>query len=115
MAKTGKSAKDIFASTTETAQPDSEERTAGRPPKHDETWTKATVVLMDRQIVFLDRLCADIREAGIGKGKPVSMNRAEIIRALVDALDQSSLDVTNTTSEEDLRERLLAALANGQE
>ena len=53
----GKSA-DIFARTkrapTGTRRP-------GRPPVHEEAWTKVTVVLFNRQIVFLDRLAANIR------------------------------------------------------
>ena len=36
----------------------------GRRPSHTEHWTKVTVVLFDRQIVFLDRLGADDELAG---------------------------------------------------
>ena len=50
----------------------------GRPPVHQETWSKVSVVLFDRQIVNLDRLAVDIR----GKSGKV-LNRAEIIRALI--------------------------------
>ena len=35
--------------------------TRGRPPVHQETWSKVSVVLFDRQIVHLDRLTTDIR------------------------------------------------------
>jgi hypothetical protein len=59
-------------------------------------------VLFDRQVVFLDRLVADIRASS---GAAVS--RAHVIRALVDALAESDLDLTSTRSEADLR-RLLA-------
>ena len=31
----------------------SQNRKPGRPPVHDEAWTKVTVVLFNRQIVFL--------------------------------------------------------------
>src|SRR4029453_18689667 len=49
----------------------------GRPPVHNETWSKVSVVLFDRQILHLDRLTREIRSK---TGK--LLNRAEIIRAL---------------------------------
>src|SRR4051794_39589615 len=61
----------------------------GRRPSHTEHWTKVTVVLFDRQIVFLDRLGADIRAAS-----GVAISRAHVIRALIDALSESDLDLT---------------------
>ena len=65
---------DIFARTkrapTGTRRP-------GRPPVHEEAWTKVTVVLFNRQIVFLDRLAANIRaQSG------AAISRAQLIRAL---------------------------------
>jgi hypothetical protein len=69
----------------------------GRPPSHAERWTKVTVVLLDRQIVFLDRLIADIRAAN-----GTSISRANLIRALIDSLAASDLDLTNSRSERDL-------------
>lgn len=77
----------------------------GRRPSHSEQWTKVTVVLMDRQIVFLDRLVADIRAAN-----GASISRANLIRALVDALAQSDIDLTSSRSERDLRQVLSARL-----
>jgi predicted thioredoxin/glutaredoxin len=73
----------------------------GRPPVHNETWSKVSVVLFDRQIVQLDRLAIAIR----GKTGKV-INRAEIIRALIDGLIDSEMDVTATSSEADLRARV---------
>jgi hypothetical protein len=62
-------------------------------------------VLFDRQINQLDRLSIDIR----GKsGKP--LNRAEIIRALIDGLIDSGMDVTTSASEADLRARVARRL-----
>jgi hypothetical protein len=77
----------------------------GRPPVHSETWSKVSVVLFDRQIVHLDRLATDIR----GRSGKV-LNRAEIIRALIDGLIDSGMDVTGTASEADLRARLARRL-----
>jgi hypothetical protein len=77
----------------------------GRPPIHRETWSKVSVVLFDRQILHLDRLTTDIRSKS---GKV--LNRAEIIRALIDGLIDSGLDVTTTGSEADLRARVARRL-----
>jgi hypothetical protein len=77
----------------------------GRRPSHTEHWTKVTVVLFDRQIVFLDRLGADIRAAS-----GVAISRAHVIRALIDALGESDLDLTGTRSESDLKAALAARL-----
>jgi len=73
----------------------------GRPVAHREEWSRVTIVLMNRQIVYLDRLSADIR-ARTG----AVVKRTEIIRALIDNLAESSVDTTSIEGEEDLR-RLL--------
>jgi hypothetical protein len=77
----------------------------GRPPVHQETWSKVSVVLFDRQILHLDRLSTDIR----GKSGRV-LNRAEIIRALIDGLIDSGMDITSTGSEADLRAKVARRL-----
>ena len=79
----------------------------GRPPIHHETWSKVSVVLFDRQIDHLDRL-ATRRRRRTGK----SLNRAEIIRALIDALIDSGMDVTASASEGDLRARVARRLGS---
>jgi len=79
----------------------------GRPPVHSETWSKVSVVLFDRQIVHLDRLATDIRGTS---GKV--LNRAEIIRALIDGLLDSGMDITATASEAELRARVARRLGS---
>ena len=66
-----------------------------------ERWTKATVVMMNREIVFLDRLVSEIRDAG-----GPALNRADVIRALIDALAESDLDLTGSGSERELTRRI---------
>jgi hypothetical protein len=101
--KAGPSRKvDIFAPTRRTA---AGKRPPGRPPVHDEAWTKVTVVLFNRQIVFLDRLAANIR-AHSG----AAISRAQLIRALVDAVADADIDLTAATSEADLKTTLLSRL-----
>jgi hypothetical protein len=77
----------------------------GRPPVHQETWSKVSVVLFDRQILHLDRLSTDIR----GKSGKV-LNRAEIIRALIDGFIDSGMDITVSGSEADIRARIARRL-----
>ena len=79
----------------------------GRPPVHREAWSKVSVVLFDRQIIHLDRLVTDIR----GKSGTV-VNRAEIIRALIDGLIDSGMDVTGAGSEADIRASIARRLGS---
>jgi hypothetical protein len=99
---TKKTSPDIFAPTRRTAPG---KRKPGRPPVHDEAWTKVTVVLFNRQIVFLDRLAANIRaQSG------AAISRAQLIRALLDAVADADVDLTAATSETDLKATILARL-----
>ena len=96
-----RSSADIFAPTREAGG----RRGPGRPPVHDEAWTKATVVLFNRQIVFLDRLAANIRaQSG------AAISRAQLIRAMIDALADGDIDLTSARSEQELKATLLARL-----
>lgn len=80
-------------------------RGPGRPPVHDEAWTKVTVVLFNRQIVFLDRLAAAIRaQSG------AAISRAQFIRALVDAAADADIDLTASRSEAELKATILSRL-----
>ncbi len=93
---------DIFAPTRRSA---AGKRRPGRPPVHDEAWTKVTVVLFNRQIVFLDRLAANIRaQSG------AAISRAQLIRSVVDAISDADIDLTTATSEADLKATILARL-----
>lgn len=118
MQRIGKGPKDLFTSTTKPAarrvRPPAKpallpavEKTEGRgrPPVHEEPWKKITTVLFNRQVVYLDRLSNDIR-AKTG----AVVRRTEIIRALVDALAESDLDLTTTTSEAEVKNVLAKKL-----
>lgn len=99
-----KTTQDIFTPTRVVGRPQPGRR-PGRPPIHDEAWTKVTVVLFNRQIVFLDRLAANIRaQSG------AAISRAQLIRALLDAVADADIDLTSATSEADLKATLLARL-----
>src|SRR6266542_1533729 len=73
----------------------------GRPPVHNETWSKVSVVLFDRQDLLLDRLATAVRPKN---GK--QFNRAEIIRALIDGLIDSGMDIRGPASSTLLRSRV---------
>jgi hypothetical protein len=100
----GKNGEEMFAPPPVTGDKAAPKK-RGRRPSHTEVWTKVTVVLFDRQIVFHDRLGADIRAAS-----GVAISRAHVIRALIDALSESDLDLTGMRSEADLRAILTARL-----
>ncbi len=102
--KTGKTSQDIFTPTCPGGR-SQRGRRPGRPPVHDEAWTKVTVVLFNRQIVFLDRLAANIR-AQTG----AAISRAQLIRALLDAVADADINLTSATSEADLKGTILARL-----
>ena len=76
-----KSKTDLF---TPTRRATSGKRKPGRPPVHDEAWTKVTVVLFNRQIVLL--------------------------ASLLDAVADADIDLTASLSEADLKATLLARL-----
>ena len=101
----GKTVDDIFLPRAGGDDTVDRPKKRGRRPSHTEHWTKVTVVLFDRQIVFLDRLGADIRATS-----GVAISRAHVIRALIDALSESDLDLTGTRSESDLKAILTARL-----
>jgi hypothetical protein len=64
-----------------------------------------TVVLFNRQIVFLDRLAANIRaQSG------AAISRAQLIRSVVDAISDANIDLTTATSEADLKTIILSRL-----
>jgi|TARA_B100000959_G_C14612335_1_gene472598 hypothetical protein len=102
LTKVGKTPDDIFASTA--TKPN-----RGRPPLHQEDWTKVTTSLLNRQVVFLDGVSNDIRA---NSGKVVK--RTAIIRALIDALELSDIDLTEVTSEDECRQILLQHLTTTQ-
>jgi len=76
----------------------------GRPVVHTAPWQKVTVVLLDRHVVFLDRLAIDFR---LKHGKAIS--RAEIVRAFIEAAIQRGIDLSEADSIDGLV-RLLASL-----
>ena len=81
-------------------------RPAWPPRTHREAWTKVSVVMFERQVLELDRLTNAIRSK-----TGANLTRAEVIRALLDALDESRLDVTSVVSGAHLKRMLAQKLS----
>ena len=76
-------------------------RKPGRPKTLGEPWSKATVVLTDRQIAQLDMLAVKIRAA-----TGLAVTRGEIIRMLVDELLDAKVAPGKVAELDDLRAAL---------
>jgi len=88
--------------------PEEENRGRGRPKKFDDNKKKTTVSFQLEDIVWLDRLCADI----LSNTKKV-IDRGDIIRACVEALHESRIDLSHVGSPDDVKEMLLRKLKGG--
>jgi len=77
----------------------------GRPLVHNDKWSKVSVVLFNRQIIRLDAAVLAVR-----KKSDATLTRAAMIRALIDGVLDSGFDLTDLTSERDLRMRLAQRL-----
>ena len=90
----------------------------GRPPVHQETWSKVSVVLFDRQIVHLDRLATEIRSksevrgAALSRPPPAAELSEEPVTPDVDALaDEGGLkEAVREASHRVEKELILRAL-----
>lgn len=111
--KVGKSVDDIFSrkpvdqeeKMVEEPTPPAKEpakSARGRPQEHTENWTKATVVLRDKQIHWLDKLALDIRH-----NTKASVSRAELIRGILAAIEESEIDLSKTKSESEIKNCIL--------
>ena len=58
-------------------------------------------------------MAADIRDSNQKRGRKVILKRAELIRAAVDALEESGIDLKGVTSEEDVKELITECLKRG--
>jgi hypothetical protein len=76
-------------------------RRRGRPFVHTDAWSKVSVVLFNRQVARLDAAVDTVR-----RKTSTSINRAAVIRALIDGVLDSGFDLTTAISERDLRLRL---------
>lgn len=73
-----------------------------------ETWSKITVVLLDRHVAYLDRIAVDIR---LQKG--IAISRAELIRGLIEAASKTGVNLSDATSNPEMVNLLRIAWARG--
>ena len=71
----------------------------GRPQMHVERWSKVSVVLFTRQVNELDTLARAIRSQGHR-----SINRASLIRAVIDGVLRSRVDLSGHPTEAHVRD-----------
>lgn len=81
-----------------------------RPGSTVEAWSKITVVLLDRQVAYVDGIAVDIRLR-----HSVAISRAELIRALIEAVSQSGLDLSDASGNEELVQMVSNAWARGRQ
>jgi len=94
----GRTAADVFRKAIPKADAPS---TEGRGDR----LSRVTVILRDSQCHRLDRIALAAREK---TGQAI--RRAAIIRAMVDAVDEAGVDLTECGSETEVRERIVRAL-----
>ena len=82
----------------------------GLPAAQTDSWAKITVVLLDRQVAFLDRVAVDIRLQ-----HSFAISRAELIRALVEAAAQSQVDLSDASNMKEMTEMLRAQWGSGKQ
>lgn len=80
-------------------------KSRGRPAQHTESWTKVTVVLLDRQIHWIDNLASEIR-----LNTRAALSRAEILRAMIDAVAESGIELSRVQSDVEVKDLLLKSL-----
>ncbi len=90
---------------TVSSEKDKTKQPRGRPVVHKDEWTKVTVVLLDKQIHWLDKLALEIR-----LNTKAAISRAEILRGMISAIKESRLDLSQATSEEEIKKVLLEKL-----
>jgi hypothetical protein len=93
----------VFAPSSEAIEEKKDTKGRGRPTQHEEKWTKVTCVLFNSQIAWLDHLAADIR---MKTGAAIS--RAELIRAMIAAVQEKGINLTEVTSEEEAINEILS-------
>jgi len=77
---------------------------AGRPPLPQD-YTKASLTLRLRDILWLDRLCADIREQ-----TGAILDRGGLLRGLIAAVQDSGIDLRGCSTEEQISESIASKL-----
>lgn len=76
----------------------------GRPRALEKT-VKSTVTFFNHQIVWLDRLSADIRDNSMA-----IIDRGTLIRAIISAISESKVDLASCMSEENVKNAIMDML-----
>lgn len=119
--RVGLQAADLFSSTTRVQPATQKEKPSLRqtslvveerieaisdhPKKSVSNAVKSTVTFSNDQIVWLDRLSSDIRATTMA-----IVDRGAIIRAIISAVEQSHIDLSKATSEDQIKNLICAKL-----
>ena len=101
MGKMGNRGTSVFQKTSGKGAPAKKAGSGPGRPRAAEPARPTTVMLRPSQLTFLDGLALKIRTSS-----GAAIRRAELLRALVDALQSSSIDLTAASSESELVELL---------
>ena len=101
MGKMGSRGASVFQKTSGKGTPAKKAGNSPGRPRAAEPARPTTVMLKPSQVTFLDGLALKIRASS-----GAAIRRAELLRALVDALQSSSVDLTAAGSESELVELL---------
>jgi hypothetical protein len=82
-----------------------EARSVGRPRTRTEAVGRIPLEIPIRQITYLDTISTTIRSRS-----GTIIKRVDLLRAMLDAIEGSSIDLTTATSRDDLREIIAAHL-----
>lgn len=93
----------IIEPTAAEIKEDQAKNPRGRPQEHTEVTTKVTVILLERQIAWLDQLALNIRT----KTK-AAISRTEILRAMVSAVEDGGIDLSGIRTESEARQLILS-------
>jgi hypothetical protein len=83
-------------------------RVQAPPVPPGETWSKITVVLLDRHVAYLDRIAVDIR---LQRG--IAISRAELIRGLIEAASRTGVELSDAAGNPEMVNLLRIAWSRG--
>jgi hypothetical protein len=78
-------------------------RGVGRPVVHAEPWSKITIVMQWQHVVYLDLVSLCIR----AKHPGWAIHRTELVRALIEFMQQSGIDFSEFSSADEITEYLV--------
>lgn len=111
MGKVGKGVSNIFRKkdtplkAKEGTEADRPKKRLGRPKVHREETLKTVITIRKNQLIWLDRLALEVRD----KSDQI-IDRGLLIRAFIDAVLESKIDLTGIADEESAKDIIVKKL-----